>query len=257
MQWLPYTCPHETRCVANYRWRRRGSYHYRNIRRRIRSARAYHCRRRRWSHGDGYSAYTLCDKTFCLCPPKKRESQSTQGPGWDQELAPDPAPPRWHYVWRHTPRPCAEPEILRLGPRWPGEVSSPWDRKPHEVEHHGGGDSIRAMEVVAWSGKGRAAEPTLGAAFPPYPTNHFCHQAVALPSAWWVFMGRGAYPHHGRLDSSRLPASIQRRGPRGHIGRKGQWLAITEAMKKKYKLEKRKRDYAISSIKDKVVRMAT
>ena len=34
-------------------------------------------------------------------------------------------------------------------------------------------------------------------------------------------------------------------------------LAIAEAMKKKYKLEKKKRGYAISDIKDKVVHVAT
>lgn len=34
-------------------------------------------------------------------------------------------------------------------------------------------------------------------------------------------------------------------------------LAIIEAMKKKYKLEKKKRSYAISSINDKVVRVVT
>lgn len=34
-------------------------------------------------------------------------------------------------------------------------------------------------------------------------------------------------------------------------------LALTEAMKKKYKLEKKKRGYTISNIKDKGVRVAT
>lgn len=34
-------------------------------------------------------------------------------------------------------------------------------------------------------------------------------------------------------------------------------LAITEAVNKKYKLEKKKRGYAISSIKNKVVKLAT
>ena len=39
-------------------------------------------------------AYTLCEKTTHLCPPAKREGQSAQGPGRDQEFAPNPAPPR-------------------------------------------------------------------------------------------------------------------------------------------------------------------
>ena len=38
---------------------------------------------------------------------------------------------------------------------------------------------------------------------------------------------------------------------------KGSDLAIAEAMKKKYKLENKKRGYTISSLKDKVVRVAT
>lgn len=41
------------------------------------------------------------------------------------------------------------------------------------------------------------------------------------------------------------------------IVRKSSDLALTEAMKKKYKLEKKKRGYAISSIKNKGVRVTT
>ena len=41
------------------------------------------------------------------------------------------------------------------------------------------------------------------------------------------------------------------------IAGKGSDLALAEAMKAKYKLEKKKRGYAISNIKDKGVRVAT
>jgi len=49
---------------------------------------------------------------------------------------------------------------------------------------------------------------------------------------------------------------MQRRGPCGHIERKGNVSAIAEAMKKNYKLEKKKRGYAISNIKEKAIRVA-
>lgn len=49
--------------------------------------------------------------------------------------------------------------------------------------NHGGGNNIRATEVVAQCGKGQSTEATMDAAFPSCPNNHFRHQADALPSA--------------------------------------------------------------------------
>ena len=54
---------------------------------------------------------------------------------------------------------------------------------------------------------------------------------------------------------SQLP--YKGKDPTGISEGKGSDLAITEAMKTKYKLEKKKRGYAISNIKDKAVRVAT
>lgn len=69
-------------------------------------------------------------------------------------------------------------------------------------------------------------------------------------------MARRAYPHHGRLDSSCLPTSIKGEDPTSIPEGKGSDLAIVEAMKK-YKMENKKRGSAISSIKDKAIRMET
>lgn len=53
---------------------------------------------------------------------------------------------------------------------------------------------------------------------------------------------------------SQLPC--KGKGPTMMVG-KGNDLALTESMKNKYNMEKKKRGYSIASIKDKGVRVAT
>ncbi len=69
-------------------------------------------------------------------------------------------------------------------------------------------------------------------------------------------MAGGAYSYHDGSHPPNFSASLKGKDP-ATIAEKSSNIALAEAMKAKYKLEKKKRGYSITSIKEKGVRVAT
>ena len=110
--------------------------------------------------------------------------------------------------------------------------------------------------MVVQFGEGWVTPSTMDTPLLPHAHHHFHHQVAVVPGALWVSLLEEPI-----LITANLSHRISRLPFKGHdpvtISGKSSDLALTEAMKAKYKLEKKKRGYTIASIKDKGVHVAT